>query len=76
MFQRIEQEERDDPSEPLDYHGHHIYPTHHCVPADVDEISGDPIITDFGNALPARDWHRGWGVNALCRAPEMLLGLP
>lgn len=77
-FRRIEQEEMNHPSLPVDDDGHLVYPSR-GDPASLSELSalsGEPVLTDFGSSRSAENTNEDWWMPDTHRAPEVLLGLP
>ena len=68
----IEDLEAQDPSIPFISDGVPVYKTRPSVP----ELSGVPILTDFGKMRPAEPVNIEWCMPDLYRAPEVLLKLP
>ncbi|PYI02578.1 kinase-like protein [Aspergillus sclerotiicarbonarius CBS 121057] len=68
----IEEQESQDPSTPIMSQGIPIYRSR----ATMLELSGIPILTDFGQMRPAQPENRDWWMSDLYRAPEVLLQLP
>ncbi|RMZ78575.1 hypothetical protein DV738_g3796, partial [Chaetothyriales sp. CBS 135597] len=73
IFEELEEQELSDPSVPVvSDDGHIVYPTRFIQP----ELSGVPILTDFGQARPMEPENTDWWMPDLYRAPEVLLKLP
>ncbi|RAK97316.1 protein kinase [Aspergillus ibericus CBS 121593] len=67
-----EDEESQDPSTPIMSQGAPIYRSR----TPMLELSGIPILTDFGQVRPAEPGNHDWWMSDLYRAPEVLLQLP
>jgi serine/threonine-protein kinase SRPK3 len=81
IFQRVEREEIDSPSESVVHQKHpHPWPIHPSRgdPRSIEEALGKNVLGDFGSArlLKSRDIARGWAMPDTYRAPEILLGAP
>lgn len=68
----IEEQESQDTSTPVINHGSPVYYSR----ATMLEISGTPILIDFGQMRPSEPDSRGWWMSDLYRAPEVLLKHP
>ena len=72
IFKYIEEQESQDPSTPIMYDGVAL---HRSWPA-ITEVSGHPIVTDFGKMRLAEPMNTDWCMPDIYRAPEVLLKLP
>ncbi|KIV88507.1 hypothetical protein PV10_08188 [Exophiala mesophila] len=72
IFKYIEEQESQDPSTPIMYNGVAL---HRSWPA-ITEVSGHPIVTDFGKMRLAEPMNTDWCMPDIYRAPEVLLKLP
>jgi hypothetical protein len=68
----IEEQEPESPSIPNISHGVPVYQSR----KPMLELSGVPILTDFGQMRLAEPDNRDWWMSDLYRAPELLLKLP
>jgi serine/threonine-protein kinase SRPK3 len=68
----IEEQESQNPSEPIIAHGVPVYRSR----TPMLELSGVPILTDLGQMRLAEPGNRDWWMSDLYRAPEVLLKLP
>ena len=71
-FQKLEQQESQHPSMPVISEDTVVYPTRSMAV----ELSGRPIVTDFGQMRPMLPMSTDWSMPDLYRAPEVLLKLP
>lgn len=67
----VEEQESQDLSIPVISHGGPVYQSR----AAMLELSGIPILTDFGQMRPSEPGNRDWWMSDLYRAPEVLLKL-
>lgn len=74
-FEAIAEAERANPSVPVMDNEHPVYKSR-GEPQSLLELSGQPILTDFGSSRMADPQNRGWWMPDTYRAPEVLLGLP
>ena len=72
IFKEVGEQEFQDPSTPIVSQGVLIYRSR----ATTLELSGIPILTDFGQMRPSEPANRDWWMSDLYRAPEVLLQLP
>ncbi|PWY82057.1 kinase-like protein [Aspergillus heteromorphus CBS 117.55] len=72
VLKDIEKQESQNPSTPVISQGVPIY---HSL-ATMLELSGLPVLTDFGQMRPSEPANRDWWMSDLYRAPEVLLQLP
>lgn len=72
IFKYIEDEELQDPSVPIMSNGDIIYKSR----TPMLELSGGPVLTDFGQMRLAEPVNKDWWMSDLYRAPEVLLNLP
>lgn len=68
----VEEQESQNPSTPVISNGAPVY---HSRPTML-ELSGIPILTDFGQMRSAEPGNSGWWMSDLYRAPEVILELP
>ncbi len=71
-FKHIEDQESQDPSVPIISHGATVYRSRIAIL----ELSGIPVLTDFGQMRVAEPMNKDWWMSDLYRAPEVLLKLP
>ncbi len=71
-FTDIEDQESQDPSVPIISHGATVYRSR----VTMLELSGIPVLTDFGQMRLAEPMNKDWWMSDLYRAPEVLLNLP
>ncbi|OAL34541.1 hypothetical protein AYO20_06171 [Fonsecaea nubica] len=71
IFKDIEDQESQDPSTPIMNDGVPVYRSRAMV-----ELSGIPILTDFGQMRLAEPMNNDWWMSDPYRAPEVLLKLP
>ncbi|KAK4987165.1 hypothetical protein LTR66_007669 [Elasticomyces elasticus] len=71
-FRDIEEKESREPSIPTTSDGALVYKSR----ATMEELSGIPVLTDFGQMRLAEPINKDWWMPDLYRAPEVLLGLP
>lgn len=71
-FRELEQQELQDLSKPIANDGSAVYRSR----AAIEEISGIPVLSDFGQMREANLTNNDWTMPDLYRAPEVLLGLP
>jgi serine/threonine-protein kinase SRPK3 len=71
-FKDIEDQESQDPSVPIMSNGAPIYKSR----STMLELSGIPVLTDFGQMRLAEPMNKDWWMSDLYRAPEVLLKLP
>ena len=72
IFKDIEDQESQDPSTPIMKDGVPLYRSR----AAMVELSGIPILTDFGQMRLAEPMNNDWWMSDSYRAPEVLLKLP
>jgi serine/threonine-protein kinase SRPK3 len=72
IFKDIEDQESQDPSTPIMNDGVPVYRSR----ATMVELSGIPILTDFGQMRLAEPMNNDWWMPDSYRAPEVLLKLP
>ncbi|EXJ83982.1 CMGC/SRPK protein kinase [Capronia epimyces CBS 606.96] len=72
IFKNIEEQESQDPGTPIMNDGVPIYRSR----SSIVELSGIPILTDFGQMRLADPMSNDWWMPDLYRAPEVLLKLP
>ncbi|KAF2501717.1 hypothetical protein BU16DRAFT_556191 [Lophium mytilinum] len=72
IFHDIESQESKDPSPPLVSDKGPIYHSHPTML----ELSGHPILTDFGDMRLVEPMSTDWAMPDISRAPEVLLKLP
>jgi serine/threonine-protein kinase SRPK3 len=70
-FKYIEDQESQDPSVPIMSDGATVYKSR----ATMLELSGIPVLTDFGQMRLAEPTNKDWWMSDLYRAPEVLLNL-
>lgn len=71
-FRELEEQELEEPNIPIMDGDTPVYKTR----ATMLELSGIPILTDFGQMQVEGPDNREWSMPDLYRAPEVLLGLP
>lgn len=74
-FHRMEEAERTSPSKAFEDNGYPVYRSR-GEPISMLELSGDPVLTDFGSSRSAASVNEDWWMPDTHRAPEILLGLP
>lgn len=70
-FKYIKDQESQDPSVPIMSDGAAVYKSR----TTMLELSGIPVLTDFGQMRLAEPMNKGWWMSDLYRAPEVLLNL-
>jgi serine/threonine-protein kinase SRPK3 len=70
-FKYIEDQESQDPSVPITSDGTTVYKSR----TTMLELSGIPVLTDFGQMRLAEPMNKDWWMSDLYRAPEVLLNL-
>lgn len=71
IFKNLEEQESQDPSTPIMNAGVPVYRSR----AAIVELSGIPILTDFGQMRSAEPMNTDWWMSDPYRAPEVLLKL-
>lgn len=71
-LQHIEQQEAEHPSDAVTSDGAHV----HSSRVVLGQVSGIPVLTDFGMMRTAEPANTDWWMTDLYRAPEVLLGHP
>lgn len=74
IFRRIEEAELSTPTVPVDHQGYPVYTSRSHMISMLD-LTGDPVLTDFGSSRSALAINDDWWMPDTHRAPEVLMGL-
>ncbi|KAI4123119.1 MAG: hypothetical protein LQ338_005432 [Usnochroma carphineum] len=72
IFRSVEERESQEPSVPTINDGALVYSSRDTM----EQVSGNPVLTDFGQMRLAEPINKAWWMPDIYRAPEVLLGLP